>query len=120
MGEDLVPANLNGGRPQQTTASATATGGKQYKVEPGENLARIAAKTLGSASKANIAAIIAANPSLQQNPNKIIVGRTYNIPGGGTAVADRGDVVHARARRDRSIAFAIVRRRIVLHRQAQR
>ena len=85
MGEEVVPANSTVSRPQQPVATSTATSGKQYKVEPGDNLAKIAAKTLGSASKANIAAIIAANPSLQQNPNLIIAGRTYNIPAGGTA-----------------------------------
>jgi nucleoid-associated protein YgaU len=36
---------------------------------------------MGSSSKANRDAIVAANPSLQQNANMVIAGKTYIIPG---------------------------------------
>lgn len=83
MGEELVPAD---GSPKPTQAGNTTltqlpAGAKTYKVEPGDNLARIAQKTMGAPSKANINAIIAANASLQQNPNLVVAGRTYVIPG---------------------------------------
>ena len=91
FGQDVVPV---GGHQNSTqTGNNTSNnaqlpaGAKQYKVEVGDNLAKIATKTMGSASKANIAAIIAANASLQQNPNLIIAGRTYVIPGSGSAIA---------------------------------
>ena len=87
MGEDIVPVGQTGTKPQQTASNNATTGGKTYKVEPGDNLAKIAAKTMGAPSKANIAAIIAANASLQQNPNLIIAGHTYNIPVGGNSAA---------------------------------
>ena len=87
-GEEIVPADgkqrssQNAGNANATSNGAQlAAGGTQYKAEPGDNLAKIANKTLHNSSKATINAIIAANPSLQQNPNLIIAGRTYVIPG---------------------------------------
>lgn len=59
---------------------ASASGMKQYKVEPGDNLSRIARKAMGADTKANRDAIIKANPSLAADPNKVIIGQTYNIP----------------------------------------
>lgn len=60
---------------------ATATNGmKPYKVEPGDNLSRIARKAMGADTKANRDAIIKANPALAADPNKVIIGQTYNIP----------------------------------------
>lgn len=59
---------------------APANGMKQYKVEPGDNLSRIARKAMGADTKANRDAIIKANPALAADPNKVIIGQTYNIP----------------------------------------
>jgi len=75
VGEQLVPVGQNG-QPQPPTVN----GAKQYKAEAGDNLAKIAQKTLGAPSKANITAIIAANPTLQANPNLVVAGRAYMIP----------------------------------------
>src|SRR4029434_9772615 len=58
---------------------------KQYTAVPGDSLSKIAAKAMGSSSKANRDAIVAANPSLQQNANMVIAGKTYNIPAGGSS-----------------------------------
>jgi LysM repeat protein len=71
-----------------------AAGMKQYTVEPGDSLSRIALKTMGSANKANRDAIVRANPSLAADPNKVIIGVTYNVPvaGNGPAVTPTGPV----------------------------
>jgi len=57
------------------------TGGmKQYKADVGDSLSKIALKQMGANTKANRDAIVKANPSLAGDPNKIIIGVTYNIP----------------------------------------
>jgi LysM repeat protein len=76
MGEELVPV----GQRINSQQPLLAPTGKTYKAEPGDNLAKLALKTLGKASKANCDAIIAVNPTLQQNPNLVVAGRSYNIP----------------------------------------
>jgi nucleoid-associated protein YgaU len=53
---------------------------KQYKAEAGDSLSRIASRQMGADTKANRDAIIKANPSLTENPDMIIAGRTYAIP----------------------------------------
>lgn len=53
---------------------------KQYKVEPGDNLNRIATKVYGQNTKALRDLIVKANPSLAANPDKVVIGQTYNIP----------------------------------------
>ncbi len=58
---------------------------KQYTAQPGDSLSKIAARTMGSSGKKNLDAIIAANPSLQQNANMVIAGKTYNIPASGSS-----------------------------------
>ncbi|HET6246131.1 MAG TPA: hypothetical protein VFE47_00385 [Tepidisphaeraceae bacterium] len=46
----------------------------------GDTVSKLAAHFLGANTKANRDAIIALNPSLQQNPNLLIVGKTYRLP----------------------------------------
>ena len=53
---------------------------REYKAQSGDSLSRLAARFMGSASKANRDAIVRVNPTLQQNPDKIVEGRTYVIP----------------------------------------
>ena len=53
---------------------------REYKAQSGDSLSRIASRFLGANSKANREAIVRANASLQQNPDKIVEGRTYLIP----------------------------------------
>jgi nucleoid-associated protein YgaU len=60
---------------------------REYKAQPGDSLSKLASKYLGSASKANREAIVRANPSLQQNPDKIVAGRTYFLPAPVTPTA---------------------------------
>ena len=80
-------------QPQQKSGqrgAALASGGmKQYTVEPGDSLSRIALRQMGANTKANRDAIVKANPSLQADPDRVIIGQTYNIPltAGGAAQA---------------------------------
>lgn len=82
-GEGLV--SLDSGRPVEQLVAPTPA--REYVAEPGDSVSRMANRLLGANTKANRDAIIRANPSLQQDPNKVIVGRTYVIPGTGGVVA---------------------------------
>ncbi|HZN69670.1 MAG TPA: LysM peptidoglycan-binding domain-containing protein [Tepidisphaeraceae bacterium] len=80
-GEELVTVGPDGTpqpRPQQTGVPMTPL--REYKAQTGDSLSRIAARFMGSASKANRDAIVRANPSLHQQPDRIIEGRVYLIP----------------------------------------
>lgn len=52
----------------------------KYKAEPGDTLSKIATKMYGTSTKPLREAIVEANPSLKENPNLVIEGRTYVIP----------------------------------------
>jgi nucleoid-associated protein YgaU len=88
-GEEIVGPGANGVSPAATGNNpANMAAGRKYKAEEGDNLSRMASKLMGANSKANRDAIVAANPSLKQNPDRIIVGRTYIIPTPGAAPAN--------------------------------
>jgi nucleoid-associated protein YgaU len=96
MGEALVgpdgqPLRAKSPLPQkpQRPAALASGGMKQYTVEPGDSLSRIAQRQMGANTKANRDAIVKANPSLQADPDRVIIGQTYNIPltAGGAAQA---------------------------------
>jgi nucleoid-associated protein YgaU len=70
---------------QQAREAAATAGVKQYKAEAGDSLSKIAARFLGADTKANREAIVKANPFMAENPEMIIAGRTYTIPGGSAA-----------------------------------
>jgi nucleoid-associated protein YgaU len=78
-GETLVPA---GTRPDAASQNGTsiAKAGKQYEAVAGDSLSKIAQKFYGSSSKNYLTAIIAANPSLKGDPNRLMAGSTYVIP----------------------------------------
>jgi len=89
-GEPVVPSNIDG-TPQASSnpsITAPASGPKQYKAQSGDTLSRMASRFLGSASPENVQAIIDANPSLQDDPDKVILGQTYVIPQRGQAAVD--------------------------------
>ena len=67
-------------QPQPPANANTNTNTKTYTVEMGDNLGKIATKTMGSGNKANQNAILKANPKLAENPNKINIGDVLNIP----------------------------------------
>ncbi|HWE94825.1 MAG TPA: LysM peptidoglycan-binding domain-containing protein [Tepidisphaeraceae bacterium] len=63
-----------------TTDDHPATGPRQYTAEAGDSVSRMALKLMGANTKTNREAIIAANATLKQNPNNVIVGKAYTIP----------------------------------------
>jgi nucleoid-associated protein YgaU len=67
-------------KPGQRGAALASNGMKQYTVEAGDSLSRIALRQMGANTKANRDAIVKANPSLQADPDRVIIGQTYNIP----------------------------------------
>jgi hypothetical protein len=78
---DSAPPTQQQPSPGRPIVAAVPANSHPYKAEPGDNLPKIALKAMGASTKANRDAIVAANPSLQQNPNLIVAGRTYIIPG---------------------------------------
>lgn len=80
-GEELVTAD--GSQPGQARSPAQTVSG-EYIAQSGDSLSKMASKLMGSNSKANREAIIAANPTLRADPNKVIAGRKYMIPLPGT------------------------------------
>lgn len=77
-GEPVVPVSNSQQQPQPTVQSPG--GVREYVAQSGDTVSRMAAKFLGANTKANRDAIIRLNPSLQSDPDKVIVGRTYRIP----------------------------------------
>src|SRR5687768_12180470 len=74
--------------PVQNTQASTTT--REYKAAEGDTLSKMASKFYGSNTEANRNRIIAANTSLQKNPDVVVIGRTYTIPGvAGDATAAR-------------------------------
>ena len=69
---------------QKTTTETLAV--KQYKVQDGDTISKIARKMLGSDSKANREAIAKANPGMK-DPHKIIAGQSINVPASAPAPA---------------------------------
>ena len=90
QGEDLVPADPNAQNNITPPApvepapivkpQAVKTTARTYQVQPGDSLGAIAHKVYGSGSRANCEAIVAANPSLADNRDLVVAGRTYTIP----------------------------------------
>ena len=68
------------------TNTAAKENTKPYTAEMGDTLSKIAGKAMGANTKANRDAILKANPKLAENPNKINIGESYNIPVPTTAV----------------------------------
>lgn len=90
-GEQLVTADgsqTSGSQPGVARAQPQVAAG-EYVAQPGDSLSKMASKLMGGNNKANRDAIIAANPTLKSDPNKIIAGRKYMIPlpGATTPVA---------------------------------
>jgi len=90
--EELVPVGAGGDQtpksePTKPTIAVAALppGARQYKAGAGDTVSRLASRFLGSDSKANREAIVAVNPTLQKNPDIIVLGRTYVIPAAPTA-----------------------------------
>jgi hypothetical protein len=61
----------------RTMVHIDADGTANYTARQGDTLSELAAALLGSDSKAHRVAIIAANPSLQNNPDRVLSGANY-------------------------------------------
>ena len=87
-GEQLVPSNPDGTPTSpQVSSPAPAVATRTYVAQSGDSVSRMAARFLGANTKTNRQAIIEANPSLQDDPDRVIVGKSYNIPGKGQIIA---------------------------------
>jgi hypothetical protein len=91
MGEDIISleaprSDTSAQQPPQTQkptiVASMPAGSRQYKAEAGDSLSRMASRLMGGNTQANRDALIAANPTLQKNPDLVVSGRTYVIPGG--------------------------------------
>jgi hypothetical protein len=68
-----------------------ASGEVQYIAREGDTVSQLAIALLGSDSKENRDAVIAANPSLQANPDRVLEGYTYSIAPSSLSAADDND-----------------------------
>jgi LysM repeat protein len=84
-GETLVPVGTH----------SKSTAGTTYVAQAGDSVSKIASRLLGSASQANIAAFVKANPSLDGDPANLQAGRTYKIPATAVDPATAGASVDA-------------------------
>jgi len=87
QGEQIVPADPASGSVSQPIQIAAQ---RTYTAQSGDSVSRMAARLLGANTARNRQAIIAANPSLQTDPNKVVTGQSYVIPGSGPAAASGG------------------------------
>lgn len=82
MGEEVV--TLDGRKvesmPTRLTVAPPAPGSRKHVAEIGDSVSRMAARFMGGDTRANRDALIAANASLKQNANLVVVGRSYIIP----------------------------------------
>jgi len=78
------PASL---RDPVARASIDASGEVTYVARAGDTVSDLAAAMLGSGSKANRNAVIAASPALGSNPDRVLEGQSYSV----AAAAPRGD-----------------------------
>lgn len=82
-GETLVPV---GDQPSGAAQGPAPAGVKQYTIQSGDSLSKITAKFLGRYTPANEAIILALNPKLKTNPNRIVEGETCLVPATAAAV----------------------------------
>lgn len=87
LGEELVPLTASYDRkpvatetPVDPRTPMTSSPAREYIAQPGDTLNKLAGRFLGGNTPANRAAIIALNPQLQKQPDKVIVGQKYLIP----------------------------------------
>lgn len=72
------------------TVSINASGGATYVARYGDTISQLAIALLGADSKAHRDALVAANGSLQANPDRVLTGQPYSIGSSPAEVA--GDV----------------------------
>jgi phage tail protein X len=62
----------------------------KYTAVEGDTVAKLAAAFLGSDDQAHQDLILAANPTLAANPDRLVAGKTYRIPTAGGLTAEAG------------------------------
>jgi nucleoid-associated protein YgaU len=79
---DTKPAQPEAPKPQTADSRTpmTSTPTREYVAQAGDTLNKLAGRFLGGNTPANRAAIVALNPQLQKQPDKVIVGQKYLIP----------------------------------------
>jgi hypothetical protein len=75
----VTPSSTNEAATTQPTAPADVHE-LRYSARPGDSVSVLAGALLGSDSSENRDAIINDNPSLGENPDRVLVGKTYRIP----------------------------------------
>src|SRR5688572_17244156 len=58
---------------------------KTYTAEAGDTLGKMASKAMGANTLANRQAMMKANPELQKNPDRVVIGEKYVVPGAAGA-----------------------------------
>jgi len=110
QGEQLIPANGSNNTPINNhptpQPAPVKTSARTYQAQAGDSLGRIAQKMYGSGCKANRDAIVAANPSLEQNRDLIVAGRTYIIPALTTATPVAPPIVEQPSP-DKSVIYVV-------------
>jgi hypothetical protein len=80
---DVAPGSLTPAASAVSAAPSTQPSSNRvlkYTAQPGDSVSALAAGLLGEDSKTNRDAIIGENKSLQQDPDKVVSGKTYKIP----------------------------------------
>jgi nucleoid-associated protein YgaU len=77
---------------------------RQYQAQPGDTVSRLAGRFLGANTRSNRQMIIDANPSLKDDPDRIVVGRTYLIPAAAESAPSANTAAPARPALARSTA----------------
>ena len=101
-GEAIVPVN-GVVTPASDTSKPTTTAAREYKAAAGDTLSRLAGQLPGGNVKANREAVVALNPTLQKDPNKVIVGRTYLLPTVAAKPATQTTVIVVKADEKKTI-----------------
>jgi len=60
---------------------------RTYVAQPGDSVSKMASRLMGANNKQNREAILNANPTLKADPDKVIAGKSYVIPGTTVATA---------------------------------
>jgi nucleoid-associated protein YgaU len=76
----LAPAAVTAQQPVADPVQPVVEDPSRHVAQPGETVNSLAGDLLGKNDKTNRDAIIDANPSLQRNPDRLLVGKSYHIP----------------------------------------
>lgn len=78
--DELVAVDPRGNTQPTPADRRTPVQAREYVAKPGDSLSKIAARFYGRSTPESRALLVQANPSLKDNPNLILAGRTYLIP----------------------------------------